>query len=362
MARAASLSLEVVARDRSNVCREGIDAGAPKARQVADRWHLLHNLTQVLENFLLTKRTELKKAATPEETAHDEPGTSEPGKEDRFPTTEIPDKRPYESIEGPARARHERLAEQCKEIRGLHLAGAKVKDISEWTGTSRSTVYRYRELAEPPPRPVHGRKRSVLDPWKPYLIARWNEGCHNAKLLYQEIRDQGYSHSIDIVTKLLSDFRYTEEQGKKLRAPRAPKAKKGSITGASPSARNVAALFMRREEKLNEEQKQYLDRLCASDGALDDARRLTQEFAKMVREHEGKKLDGWLDEATSSEAEVMRKFAAGLKKDLSAVRAGLTESWSTGPVEGFIHKIKLIKRQGYGRANLDLLRARALAA
>ncbi|MBA3389765.1 MAG: ISL3 family transposase [Rubrobacter sp.] len=355
-------SLEVVARDRSNVCREGIDAGAPKARQVADRWHLLHNLTQVLENFLLTKRTELKKAATPEETAHDEPGTSEPGKEDRFPTTEIPDKRPYESIEGPARARHERLAEQWKEIRGLHLAGAKVKDISEWTGTSRSTVYRYRELAEPPPRPVHGRKRSVLDPWKPYLIARWNEGCHNAKLLYQEIRDQGYSHSIDIVTKLLSDFRYTEEQGKKLRAPRAPKAKKGSITGASPSARNVAALFMRREEKLNEEQKQYLDRLCASDGALDDARRLTQEFAKMVREHEGKKLDGWLDEATSSEAEVMRKFAAGLKKDLSAVRAGLTESWSTGPVEGFIHKIKLIKRQGYGRANLDLLRARALAA
>ncbi len=164
------------------------------------------------------------------------------------------------------------------------------------------------------------------------------------------------------MTKLLSDFRYTEEQGKKLRAPKAPKAKKGSIAGATPTARNVAALFMRREEKLNEEQKQYLDRVCASDGALDDARRLTQEFAKMIREHEGEKLDGWLVEAESAEAEVMNKFAAGLKKDLSAVRAGLTESWSTGPVEGFIHKIKLIKRQGYGRANLDLLRARALAA
>jgi len=354
-------NLEVVARDRSNVCREGIDAGAPKARQVADRWHLLHNLTQVLENFLLTKRTELKQAAMPEEITPGVLGTSEPGKEDRVQSTEIPDKRPYESIEGPARQRHERLVEQWKEIRKLHLAGAKVKDISEWTGTSRSTVYRYREFAEPPPRPVHGRKKSVLDPWVPFLVARWNEGCHNAKRLYYEIRDQGYSHSIDIVTKLLSDFRYTEEQGKKLRVPRAPKAKKGSIAGGSPTARNVAALFMRREEKLDEEQKQYLDRLCASDGALDDARRLTREFSKMVREHEGKKLDGWLTEATSSEAEVMRKFAAGLKKDLLAVRAGLTESWSTGPVEGFIHKIKLIKRQGYGRANLDLLRARALA-
>ncbi len=161
------------------------------------------------------------------------------------------------------------------------------------------------------------------------------------------------------MNRALSNFRYTEEQGKKLRAP---KAKKGSIAGASPSAKNVAALFMRREEKLNEEQKEYLGRLCASDGALADARRLTQEFAGMVRGLEGEKLDGWLAEAGASEAEAMRKFAAGLKKDYAAVRAGLTESWSTGPVEGFIHKLKLIKRQGYGRANLDLLRARALAA
>ncbi len=191
------------------------------------------------------------------------------------------------------------------------------------------------------------------------LVARWNEGCHSAKRLYQEIRGQGYSHSIDTVNRVLSNFRYTEEQGKKLRAPR---AKKGSIAGASPSAKNVAALLMRREEKLNKEQKEYLGRLCASDGTLVDARRLTQRFAKMVRGLEGEKLDGWLEEAESSEAQVIRKFAAGLEKDLKAVRAGLTESWSTGPVEGFIHKLKLIKHQGYGRANLDLLRARALAA
>jgi transposase len=206
---------------------------------------------------------------------------------------------------------------------------------------------------------VYRRKKSVLDPWMPYLVARWNEGCHSAKRLYQEICEQGYSHSIDTVNRVLSNFRYTEEQGKKLRAPR---AKKGSIAGASPSAKNVAALFVRREEKLNKEQKEYLGRLCASDTALADARRLTQEFAKMVRGLEGEKLDGWLAEASTSEAQVMKKFAAGLKKDLLAVRAGLTESWSTGPVEGFINKLKLIKRQGYGRANLELLRARALAA
>ena len=262
----------------------------------------------MLENFLLTKRTELKKAAVPEESTPKEPGTPAAGNEDHAPTTEVPDKRPYEHIEAPARARHERLVEQWREIRRLHLAGAKVKDISEWTGTSRSTVYRYRQLAEPPPRPMHGRKSSVLDPWKPYLIRRWNEGRHNAKRLYYEICEQGYANSIDIVTKLFSDFRYTEEQGKKLRTPRVPKAKKGSIIGSSPTARNVAALFMRREEKLSEERSKYLDRLCASDRALAEAHRLTQEFTKMVREHEGEKLDGWLEKASSSEAEVMRKF------------------------------------------------------
>jgi transposase len=134
------------------------------------------------------------------------------------------------------------------------------------------------------------------------------------------------------------------------------------VAGNSPTAKNVAALFMRREEKLNGEHKEYLQRLCASDAALADAHRLTQEFAKMVRNLEGEKLDGWLKEADASDAAVMQRFSAGLKKDLKAVRAGLTESWSTGPVEGFINKLKLLKRQGYGRANFDLLRARALAA
>ena len=119
---------------------------------------------------------------------------------------------------------------------------------------------------------------------------------------------------------------------------------------------------MRREEMLNGEQKEYLGKLCDSDPALADARRLTQGFAKMVRNLEGEKLDGWLEEAAGCEASVMKKFAAGLKKDLDALRAGLTKGWSNGPVEGFVNKLKLVKRQGYGRAGFGLLRARVLAA
>ena len=76
-----------------------------------------------------------------------------------------------------------------------------------------------------------------------------------------------------------------------------PRARKSSVAGLSPTSKNVAALFMRREDKLNDEQKAYLQRLCEADGALADARRLTQEFNGMVRNLEGEKLDGWLAEA-----------------------------------------------------------------
>ena len=99
--------------------------------------------------------------------------------------------------------------------------------------------------------------------------------------------------------------------------------------------------------------------MCASDGALADARRLTQEFAEIFRGLEDEKLDRWLAEA--SEAAVMKKFAAGLRRTSRRCRAGLTENWSIGPIEGFIHKLKLLECQGYDRATFDLLRARVLA-
>ncbi len=351
--------VEVATRDRSRIYREGIAKGAPGATQVADRWHLLHSLALGLEEFLLGKRTALGKAAAPKT---DEVEGRLPGSIDDGDVTTLPVRlgRPYKSVEGPAERRHDRLVERWEEIRRLHLAGASVKDIAEWVGTSPSTVYRYREMAESPPRPGYRRRASVLDPYLPYLLGRWNEGCRSAKRLHQEIREKGYRHSVDTVNRLLSSFRHTEQQGKKL--PHAPRAKRGSIAGASPSAKNVAALFMRREEMLNGEQKEYLERLCAYDEALADARRLTQDFAKMVRNLEGEKLDGWLEDAAGCEAQAMKKFAAGLKKDLDAVRAGLTEEWSNGPVEGFVNKLKLVKRQGYGRAGFGLLRARVLAA
>ena len=355
--------VEVVIRDRSFVYARGIAAGAPDAEQVADRWHLLHGLTLALEDFLLQKRPALRKAAEPEATPPD-PG-SEPDERDddvSAPGPMSPNRpRPWSARqEEAAEKRHGRLVEQWKEIRRLYLAGMELREISRTLGISVRSVYRYKDLEEPPPRPAYKRRASVLDPYVPYLVRRWNEGCHNGRRLYREIREQGYSHSHTNVERLLAEFRRANARGRPVSS--VPRARKGAVAGSFPSAKNVAALFMRREEKLTSEQADYLGRLGALDPALADARGLTQEFAGMARNLSGAGLDRWLREAEASEAPVMRRFAAGLKKDLSAVRAGLTEEWSNGPVEGFIHKLKLLKRQGYGRANFDLLKARTLAA
>ena len=348
--------VEVATRDRSNIYREGLAKGAPNATHVADRWHLLHNLTLTLEDCLLQKRPVLQKAAAPEAAPEEKDDAD-------FASGLIMPNRPRthdRKIEEAARKRHERLVEQWKNIRRLYLAGADLRHICKRLGISARTVYRYKDLTEPPPRPAYKRKASVLDPYVPYLVRRWKEGCHNGKRLYREIREQGYANSEETCARFTAQLRRAEARGKPVSS--VPRARQGSVAGLSPTAKNVAALFMRHEEKLDEEQEEYLKRLCDADEALADTRRLTREFAEMVRGLEGEDLDGWLKDAEESRSTAMRSFAAGLRKDLDAVRAGLTEEWSNGCVEGFVNKLKLLKRQGYGRAGFDLLRARMLAA
>jgi transposase len=130
----------------------------------------------------------------------------------------------------------------------------------------------------------------------------------------------------------------------------------------APSARRVAGLFLRRPPDLHPAQQAYLDRLHAADAAIASAGRLAQDFATLVRERGGARLDNWLGEVETCEVPALRRFAQGLRADLEAVRAGLTEPWSNGPTEGFVHKLKLLKRQAYGRAGFAVLRRRVMWA
>ncbi|WP_232807292.1 transposase [Geodermatophilus chilensis] len=76
----------------------------------------------------------------------------------------------------------------------------------------------------------------------------------------------------------------------------------------------------------------------------------------------GDRLGEWMNAVDADDLPQLHSFTAGLRRDLDAVTAGLTLDYNSGPVEGNVNRIKMIKRQMYGRANLDLLRKRVLVA
>ncbi len=102
--------------------------------------------------------------------------------------------------------------------------------------------------------------------------------------------------------------------------------------------------------------------LTGGDAAIAQAYTLSQTFLALVRERQGDELEAGLTEATASGIEALARFAQGLQGDLAAVKAGLTLPWSNGPVEGHVNHLKLLKRQGYGRADVVLLRQRVMQA
>jgi transposase len=128
------------------------------------------------------------------------------------------------------------------------------------------------------------------------------------------------------------------------------------------SARRVAGLLVYRPEELSELQQTYICRLCQADPAIAEASQLSAEFLRLGRERAGEELGAWIDAATASAIAEVRRYARGLLTDKAAVQAGLTLCWSNGQVEGQIHRLKLLKRQMYGRAGFDLLRRRVLQA
>jgi transposase len=353
--------VEIIARDRAGAYAEGARDGAPAAVQVADRWHLVGNLADALEDFFRGNGACLKAAAALIAQANGKGADSGavPAPDDtvyqgkrRHPQPE----RWRARVEAAAEAGVARRREKYEQARALHEKGASVAEIARTVGASRTTVYRY--LREGPPqrkrRSAHGRQR-VLDPWEPYLLKRWGEGCRMATVLWREIRAQGFAYSLTNVQRFVAQVR---REG-----PPADNRPRTALTKAhGPPPRLVASLVVRRPERRSDEQRAYLKLLSAEEPAIAAAVGLAEDFLVMLRRREGKRLEAWLDGAEASGIEELKRFARKLRADRDAVQAGLTLRHSNGQTEGQVGRLKLVKRQGYGRAKVDLLRTRVLLA
>jgi transposase len=351
-------TITVVCRDRSELYADGIRRGASQAVQVVDRFHLVQNLRQALEAFLINHRPALQAAAvctammlTPLTSSISVTPMYRGRRQSLKPV------QPREGAAGPPR--HARWVAIYEAVHALQAQGVPLATIARQLGISRPTVYAYLRRATPPgPRQFQWRPSTrVLSPYIPYLIRRWRESRADSVQLWHEIHALGYTHSARTVCRFITRLRRAADVGH-------PPEPQGSLytRPQGPSARAVSFAMVCPPTKRSREAQTYLDQLCQMDVGIEQAYALSQALLTMIRERRGDDLEAWMTEAMDSGINALARFARGLQEDLGAVKAGLTLEWSNGITEGQIHRLKLIKRQGYGRAGFALLRQRVLQA
>jgi len=344
--------IEAVARDRSTEYARGIALGAPTATQVADRWHLLANMRQVLERWLAGAQARLRGLPLP-------PGSEAPGdapQQAALRTRPFPRSAPEVTARAGRRARKLALYE---EVRRRRAAGETLLAISQAVGLAVNTVRKY-AYAESFPIPDRQRPwPSILDPYLAHLQARFAAGCRSAKVLWRELQAMGFSGTDKQVERWLTQQRT------------APGPAWPGHLPVLPSATRLAWLLIQPSAALSAADAATTARV-EQDGEVAIVAGLARRFTALIRARGvNQKLDAdvalaaleaWLADARACGVHAIETFAAGLELDGVAVRAALTLPWSSGQAEGQITRLKLIKRQGYGRASADLLRRRVLLA
>jgi len=331
--------VEIISRDRGSEYIKGASDGAPDAIQVADRWHLMKNLRDALERVLETKRACLK--ATANQPKQEESS----GQEKKLNASQKLTMKDKESL-----SRQEKRLERYKTVKELHERGLYINEIARRLGMARETVKKYIQSDECPTYLVRQSRRSKLDRYMSYMTERWESGCHNGVKIWGEICKLGYSGSRRIVSEWATGMR------------KSSKSSSCSNPSCVPlSARKASWLLVKQESELTEEDKQSLERMKQADDKVADAYALGQRFTQMIRERQPESLIPWLDDMANSGIDILRQFSKSIKQDLAAVMNALSLPWSNGQVEGQVNRLKLIKRQMYGRAKFDLLRKRVIA-
>ncbi|MFI9496184.1 ISL3 family transposase [Streptomyces halstedii] len=326
--------IEVVCRDRAPFFAEGAAVGAPQAVQVADRWHLWHNLSEAAERSIAQHHRCLR-VLVPEtpETPETEPGPVQESSDSPWPTGH--------RFADRTRTVHTR-------VHALVEAGHSRRAIQRQLGMTSRTVKRYADAARPEDLFIGQwqARRSVLDEYKPYLDDRWNEGGTNAWKLWEEIVPLGYTGSYQRVRAYLRQKRTSP----------------GPVTARPPSPRIVAGWVLRRPASLSETEQLRLKHVRANCPEIDALTKHVRSFATMLTERRGELLPDWLTAVRQDDLPSLHTLAAGIDRDRDAVIAGLTLPWSSGVVEGHVNRIKMLKRQMFGRAGFHLLRKRVLLA
>jgi transposase len=236
-----------------------------------------------------------------------------------------------------------RREDTTRQVLALKEAGHSIKEIVRRTRHSRKLV---RQTVRDARGDVFRVRQSSLDAYLPVLDFEWAAGCRNGAELWRRLTDQGFRGSLRVVSEWTTRRRRSDQ----IQAQGRQKA---------PSAHTLARLMGMGRDHLTKADSVIVAAVEAGVPGLADARNLVERFQTMIRTKAAASLDGWIGQARAS---LIAPLARGVAKDIAAIRAAAIEPWSDGQTEGQITKLKLVKRQMYGRAKLDLLEARVIGA
>ncbi|MCA9840063.1 MAG: ISL3 family transposase [Trueperaceae bacterium] len=342
--------VEIISRDRSKDYAKGSSEGAPQAQQVADRWHLLVNLSDGIEQWLEPHRKQLIDPIHEQaEIEAQSESLNNPGipsaKEDKHPGAMNYFVK-HQLIKQGTRSKRYAQYQQAQELRDKGLTWNL---IAKKLGRGSSTLRRW--FKEGIPNKDRG---SIIAPYIPYLNKRLEEGCQNASQLYRELETLGFEGCAVSVQKYVA----LAQRGIAIR----PTPDKLNPEPKRYTPREGVILFTKEASLLTEQEKARLEYLKENLKGASICRELARGFIDMLHQANSSSFDAWLKQAETSSIKMFRQFAQSIRNDYSAVKAGIDLPWSNGVVEGKVNKLKLIKRQMYGRASFKLLRKRVILA
>ncbi|SDH20865.1 Transposase [Pelagibacterium luteolum] len=312
--------IEIVARDRGGGYGLAISRGLPEAVQVADRWHLMENASRA---FLEAVRKSMREIRRCIGVARIDP---------EFLTA-------AEKIQYGGFLRRE---DTNHAVMALFNDGIPLKEIVRRTGHSRGLV---RQITRGLHSDVFRTRESSLEPYLEWLDAQWDQGDRNGADLWRRLCRKGFKGSLRVVGEWATRRRRAEQADAALRR--------------IPSARTIARLMTTGRDRLTKPETVIIAAIEADLPNLVTARSQIEAFNTMIRTRDAGGLADWLEQSSQG---LMASFAKGVHRDRAAVEAAISSTWSNGQTEGQITKLKLVKRQMYGRGKIDLLEARLIGA
>lgn len=338
--------VEIISRDRCGLFAQGAQEGAPQARQIADRFHIVQNLREAVQVQLgraagFSARPLLPTDGDEVASVRDKHGGAEHRRLSRMAN------------------QHSRQA-AFNHVRALWNEGRNVREIVQQTGFDRRTITKWIRADKLPERCAAAPKTTSPRHFEDYLSRRWSEGCVRGPRLFQEIKARGYTGSFSNLERLLAKWR--NPKCKKVTAtPTVPNPRPvDPVTGRSISPIVAAALCIKPRGLLTANQAAKVEAMKKDWPEFATMRRLAMRFRGMLKSKNVGKLGAWLKDAQKSGLYAMQRFARTAQRDIDAVRNAITEPWSNGQTEGQINRLKALKRTMYGRAGPELLRARLL--